>query len=511
MSHQEKELTVLLSKRRRWLSLIVLSASLFVLSIDMTILNVALPDLSLDLGATAEEQLWMIDIFSLILAGLLIPMSVLADRWGRKRMLLIGFGIFGGASFFVLFATNSLFVIGLRAVLGIGGAMIMPTTLSLIRSIFIDPKERAQALGVWAGVAGVGIALGPIIGGLLLEYFSWHAAFLVNVPLMIVATIAGWILLPEVRLPNPPRWDMLASLLSITGMVLLIWGVKSFAKEGISNPFIWMAMIVAVFLLSWFVLRCLRSPEPFLDVRLFKRKPFTAGVIAALLTMFAMAAVLYLVAQWLQLVKGLSPLESGIRLLPLALGAIIATTIAPPLASRIGARIVLSGGLFIAGVGFSVLYISPELNYTAVMVTLILLGAGTGSLAIATTTIMASTPVEKAGNASAIEESAYDFGNVLGIAVLGSLATNIYRKELNVAELIYQGLPRSVADSVEESLASSLTVAIEIGSSELVALSLDAFTTSLIRTGLAGSVVMIAAAVLVFFLIPNDFDITTES
>lgn len=510
MNEHQQDLTVSLSKNRRWLALLVLSASLFVLSIDMTILNVALPELSMDLQATTEEQLWMIDIFSLILTGLLIPMSVLSDRWGRKRTLLIGFGIFGGASLLILFATTPLFVIAIRAILGIGGAMIMPTTLSLIRSIFIDPKERAQALGVWAGVAGVGIALGPIIGGLLLEYFSWHAAFLLNVPLMIIAICAGLILLPEVRDLNPARWDMIATIFSIVGMTSLIWGVKRLAKVGMNDLSTWIAITLAMVLLTSFVVRCLRSTEPFLDIRLFKRKPFTAGVIAALLTMFAMAAVLYLVAQWLQLVKGMTPLESGIRLLPLAGGAIVSTTIAPHLASRLGARIVLSGGLFIAGIGFGVLYVSPELTYTAVCIALILLGAGTGSLAVATTMIMSSTPVRKAANAAAIEESAYDFGNVLGIAILGSVASNIYQRELNTTKFVSDGLPGSFIETIEESLASALFVAEEIGSSELMTLSLNAFTTSLVRTGLAGAFVMVFAAILVFFLVPKDFDITSS-
>ena len=216
----EDRAVVSVSARRRWASLGVLSASLLVVTMDLTILYVALPDLAADIRPTANQQLWIVDIYSLVLAGLLIPMSALADRWGRKLMLLAGFVVFGAASALILAADSPEQVIATRALLGVGGAMIMPTTLSLMRSVFTDADERATALGVWAAVSAMGAAVGPIVGGALLEHFSWHAAFLVNVPLMASAVVAGAVILPESRDPHPGRWDFVATVLSIVGMVL---------------------------------------------------------------------------------------------------------------------------------------------------------------------------------------------------------------------------------------------------------------------------------------------------
>jgi DHA2 family multidrug resistance protein-like MFS transporter len=291
-----------MSPRRRWAALTVLSASLLVIVMDLTILNVALPELTADLRPSATEQLWIVDVYSLLLAGLLITMSAVADRWGRKRLLLLGFVVFGGASLLVLFASTPL------TVLGVGGAMIMPTTLSLIRSIFEDPAERARALGVWAATSGVGVAVGPIVGGLLLEHFSWQAAFLVNVPLMGVALGFGLWLLPEARDPEPGNWDLLGTAGSIAGMVALVWTIKHFAKEGFDDLAAWAGLAVAIGLLTWFVRRCLTREDPLLDVRLLQGAPLAAGAVAALASMFAMAAMLLLIAQWLQTVEGHSPL-----------------------------------------------------------------------------------------------------------------------------------------------------------------------------------------------------------
>ncbi|HLU96891.1 MAG TPA: MFS transporter, partial [Thermobifida alba] len=496
MSIPDTPLTVpALSARRRWACLAVLSASLLVVTMDMTILNVALPDLAAHLRPTADQQLWIIDVYSLVLAGLLVPMSALADRWGRKRLLLTGFAVFGGASLLVLAADSPAAVIAVRALLGAGGAMIMPTTLSMIRSVFTDPRERATALGVWAAVSSLGMAVGPIVGGLLLENFSWPAAFLVNVPLMVAGLVAGLVLLPEVRDPSPGRWDAVATVLSMAGMVALVWAIKHFAKEGATDPAAWAALLAALALLGWFTVRCLRRPDPLLDVRLFTRAPFTAGVVAALTSMFAMAAVLLLVVQWLQLVEGLSPLRSGIFLLPMAAAAALASVLAPALAVRIGASVVLAGGLAAAGVGFLALYAAPgPLSYPVVLVTLVLLGAGAGSLAIGSAIIMSGTPQAKAGNAAAIEETAYDLGGALGVAVLGSVASVVYRIHLDTAALTGPALDSGQVRAAEESLGAALEIASRTGAAELAARARDAFTDSLTQTGLVGGLVMLAAA-----------------
>ncbi|MFD4469876.1 MFS transporter [Rhodococcus sp. NPDC058505] len=504
---------------RRWAALAVLSLSLLAVVMDMTVLNVALPDLAADVQPSATQQLWIVDAYSLVLAGLLVSASALADRWGRKRLLLAGFAVFAVASMLVLVADSPEAVIAVRALLGLGGAMIMPTTLSMVRVVFRNPAERATALGIWASVTALGAAIGPIVGGLLLEHFSWHAAFLVNVPLMVVGLAFGAWLLPESRVPTAGRWDLLASLLSITGMVALVWAIKNMAKHypdhGIANPTAWAVFAAGAGLLTWFTMRCLRRPDPLLDVRLFTRRSFTAGTVAALAAMFAMAALLLLGAQWLQLVQGRSPLSAGVHLLPLAAGGAVTSITAPALATRIGARAVLAGGLAVSGIGFLLLYLAPApLGYGWVAAALAVLGAGAGSLAIASALIMSGSPPEKAGSAAAIEETAYDLGNVLGVAILGSVAALVYRDGLHL-DAVTAGLPPSDELSAavrvsEESLGGAMEVASRADLPELAVHAQDAFTESFTTIGLLGGVALLGVAALVAALTPRDVDITVQ-
>ncbi|MFI6496093.1 MFS transporter [Nonomuraea typhae] len=484
--------------KRRWAGLAVLSASLLLVVMDMTILNVALPAISGELRPDAIQLLWMIDAYSLVLAGLLVTVSALGDRWGRKKLLLTGFSLFGLASVLVLWADSPGDVIAVRALLGVGGAMIMPSTLSMIRILFADPRERATALGIWSAMAAVGGALGPILGGFLVEHFSWHAAFLVNVPVMAVAILAGLWLLPESRNPNPGRWDALGTVLSIVGMVGVVYAIKHFAKDGLTDPTALVTMAVGAAALTWFVVRSLRRPDPLLEVRLFRSGPFTSGVLAALTTSIAMAAMMLLIAQWMQLVMGYTPLETGLRLLPTALGALVLSPLAPALAARIGARTVLAGGLVVAGLGFLVLFAAP-LVYGWVALALLLIGAGMGSLAIASAVIMSGAPIEKAGSAAAIEETSYEVGGVLGVAVLGSVAAAIYRTALP-----YHGAD---AEAARESIGGALDVAAKLGLPDLAEQAKTAFSDSLAVTGAAGAALMLLAALVTWKLTPRTLDI----
>lgn len=500
-----------MSAGRRWGALAVLAASLLVVVMDMTILNVALPDIAAALSPTVAQQLWIVDIYSLVLAGLLVTMSTLGDRWGRKRMLLLGFAIFGGASLLIVLAESASVVIAVRALLGVGGAMIMPATLSMIRSLFTDPAERAKALGVWAAVASLGAAVGPIIGGLLLEHFSWHAAFLVNVPLMGAAVVVSLFLLPEARNPHPGRWDASATVLSIVGMISLVWSIKRIAKEGPTDALALLTLVVGLLLLVWFVLRCLNSDAPLLRVRLFTVPSFTAGTLAALFTMLAMGSALLLAAQWFQLVQGLSPLRAGIGLLPMAVAAAMVSPLAPVLAQRIGARTVLVGGLALSGLGFAALAVAPQpLSYAPVAICLTLLGAGMGALAIASAIIMSGTPAEHAGSAAAIEETSYELGAVLGVAVLGSAAAALYRTELPASDLAAAGLGSKEVGAAQESLGGALSVLTDLGPAGTAAIdqAKEAFTHGLTLVGGIGAAIMLVAVVVVFALTPKDLDVT---
>ena len=484
----------------RWAGLAVLSASLLLVVMDMTVLNVALPAISADLRPDSVQLLWMVDIYALVLSGLLVTVSALGDRWGRKKMLLTGFAIFGLASTAVLWADSSSEVIAVRALLGIGGAMIMPSTLSMIRTLFTNAKERATALGVWSAMAALGGALGPILGGFLLEHFAWQSAFLVNVPVMLVALVAGIILLPESRNPNPGSWDAIATVLSIAGMASLVYAIKLFGKEGAAATAPWIFLAVAAVTLTWFVQRCLTRPDPLLEIRLFRSKPFTAGTLAALTTSIAMAAIMLLMAQWMQLVHGYSPLETGVRLLPTALGALVMSPLAPSLAMRLGTRPVLAGGLAVFGLGFGVMALAP-LTYPWIALALLLIGLGMGALAIASAVIMAGAPMEKAGSAAAIEETSYELGGVLGVAVLGSVAAAGYRAAVS---------PVTTSEVARESLSGALEVAAKAGPSgaHLAEQAKAAFTVSLEQASLTGFALMCAAALTVWLLVPRDLDIT---
>ncbi|MBF8188581.1 MFS transporter [Nonomuraea sp. K274] len=481
----------------------MLSASVLLVVMDMTVLNVALPAMSEDLRPDSIELLWMVDAYALVLSGLLVTVSALGDRWGRKRMLLTGFAVFGLASLAVLATDSPLEVIAVRALLGVGGAMIMPSTLSMIRNLFTDPAERARALGVWSAMAAVGAALGPILAGFLLGHFSWHAAFLVNVPVMATAIAAGVFLLPESRNPAPGRWDALATVLSMAGMVALVFAVKTFGKYGLTAPSALTAAVVAVVALGWFAARCLRRPDPLLELRLFRGGPFSAGVVTALTTSIAMAAVLLLLAQWMQLVQGYSPLETGVRLLPAALAALVASPLAPALAERVGARTVLAGGLAVTGLGFLPLFLAPApLGYWPVAGALMLIGIGNGSLAVASAVIMSGTPAAKSGSAAAIEETSYEVGGALGVAVLGSVAAAVYR-----AEVAYDG---PAAGVVRESLGGAIDVTRELGApgGAVADQARAAFTDSLVLTSAAGAALMLAGALAVWLLTPRTLDLS---
>lgn len=477
---------------RRWAGLAVLAASLMVVVMDMTILNVALPDLTADLGSGTLAQLWIVDVYSLVLAGLLIPAAALADRWGRRRALMVGFTAFAVASAAVLFVDSSAEVIALRALLGLGGAFIMPATLSLIRVLFPDARERAFALGVWASTAAVGGAVGPIVGGALLEAFSWHAAFLVNLPVMLLGLVAGRIFLPESRSARPGRLDAAGVALSVGGMVTAVYGVKELAK----HPGLPGLVLVAVgsLLLAAFVRRCLRQPDPMLDVRLFGLPVFRAGVIAALATSTALMALLFVGSQWMQVVEGWSPLQTGVAMLPMAIGGLIGPPLAPRVAEAVGARPVLVGGMVLLAAGLVTLGLVPRpLDYAGVGVALLLVGFGTAALGLASALIMGAAPADKAGSAAAVEEMSYEVGGVLGVAVLGSLVGVLYRA----------GLPAGAPDAAAESVSGALGTVVE-------ATALASYGEAFAMLGLVMGALTAAVAALVWWQLPADLQVSED-
>lgn len=499
-----------LTRGRRWAALVVLTASLFVITMDMTILNIALPEITAGLHPSSDQMLWMVDAYSLVLAGLLIPMAAVADRWGRRRMIVMGYAIFAIASLLVLVAESAGAVIAIRALLGVGGSMIMPTTLSLIRVIFADARERATALSIWAAVSGLGAVVGPLVGGLLLQHFSWHAAFLVNVPLMVAGVVAGVTLLPESRVAHAGPWDVVAAGLAFVGMVALVWSMKQFGKQAtITLPQAWTALAIAATALGWFVLRNLRSSNPLLELWLFRSRQFSAGTIAALGSTFSMVATLLLIAQWLQLVDGASPMEAGVRLMPMAVVGAFASLVAPPLSRRLGARATLAGGLAIAGLGMAHLGLTGEdVTLSHMLLTLSLVGVGMGALAVGSAMIMGAVTPDKAGSAGALEETSYEFGATMGVTLLGSISALVYRSDFT-GSAGYQELKQvnpALAVQSEELLGAAKSIADELKLPEAAEHAAQAFTHSLQVAGSIGGLTLLTVAVTVFLLTPKGID-----
>ena len=501
-----------LSKGRLWASLAVILFGQFVVSIDLTVLNIALPDLTQELRPSSDQLLWIVDVYSLVLAGLIVAASSLSDRYGRKKTLLGGFFIFAVGSALILIADSPEHVIAIRAFLGIGGAMIMPVTISMVRSIFTDPKERALAVALWSAISALGMAAGPLIGGFLLEHFSWHAAFLVNVPFMGAAILVGVFVLPEVKLRNPGRFDALASLVFLVGMVALLWGIKHVSAElEFDAPGI-AALVGGVVMLLLFGLRCLRSDAPLVDLSLFRSKVFSAGIIATVGSTFAMAVLLYLLSQWFQLVNGDGSLEAGMKLVPMAIASLVASTGASMLGMRFPARNVIAGGMVVAAAAMIMLvFFRDDLTLMPVMVSTTLVGLGTGALAIGASIVMSETPVEKASSAGSLQEISYDMGNVLGVAILGSVASIIYRNNLDTGVLRDAGFDRSTIDYCEQSLSVTAEIARQLGLEQVYDAGVEAFNDSVVLTCLVGGIIILVVAVIVWALIPRDVKITDEA
>lgn len=490
---------------RRWAVLAILAGSLLLIAMDTTILNVAFPSLVEDLQPGSVQQLWIIDAYALALSGLLVTAGALGDRWGRKKLLLIGFGIFAAASLGAAFATEAWHVIAARALLGVGGAAIMPSTLSILRVVFHDPKERALAYAIWAAVFGGGMAIGPVVGGLLVEQHGWESAFLLNIPVALAVIGFGAWLVPESRKPRAGRWDWWGVAQSIVGMLALAGGIKQLGKGGVTDPVAWTLLVVAAVALTVFVRRQLRIAHPLLQVRLFGNRSFSIAASAIFLSMIAMGAVLFLVTQWFQYAEGFSPLEAGVRLLPAPIALIVTSMIAPVLMHRFAIRHVLGVGLMMMAVSLALPWLvnhSGSISYLEIAVSLGLLGAGAGiATTVASVTLMAATPSRDVGGAAAIEETCYELGAAMGVAILGSLAAALYRTHLPDLG----GGP--VADSVRDSIGEAAHVATGIGGTEgatLLSQAASAFTEGMTPTFLIAAVLPFAAAVLAWTRIPKD-------
>ncbi|MEJ8640456.1 MFS transporter [Streptomyces sp. MS1.HAVA.3] len=492
---------------RRWIVLAILSGSLLLISMDTTILNVAFPSLVGDLQPGAVQQLWIIDVYALALSGLLVTAGALGDRWGRKRLLMVGFGIFSLASLIAVFSTEAWHVIAARALLGIGGAAIMPSTVSILRTVFTDAKERAFALAVWAAVFGGGMAFGPVVGGLLVQDHGWHSAFLLNLPVAAVIVAAGLRHLPESRSPRSAgRWDWWGVGQSIVGMLALAGGIKQLGKSGVADPLPWALLLVAVLALTVFVRRQLRLDNPLLQVRLFAKPAFSVAATAIFLPMVGMGAILFLVTQWFQYGEGYTPLQAGVRLLPAPLALIAASMVAPSLMQRFAIRHVLGAGLVVLAAGMALPWTFQQftdLGYPAFAAALTVMGAGAGiATTVASVTLVSAAPAAEVSSAAAIEETCYELGSAMGVAVLGSTAAALYRGDLPALDLDGP-TAAAVRDSVGEAAHTAERLGGAVGQALLDTAS-HAFTLAITPAFLMAGGLAVAAAATTWALIPRD-------
>ncbi|MFJ8466042.1 MFS transporter [Streptomyces swartbergensis] len=480
----------------RWLALGVLVLAVLLVAVDATVLGLATPYISEDLKPSGTQLLWIGDVYSFVIAGLLVSMGSLGDRIGRKRILLIGATAFGAISVFNAYATTPEMLIVARALLGVAGATLMPATLALIRNLFHDPRERSLAVGIWGATASAGTAVGPIAGGFLLEHFWWGSVFLINLPVMAVLVLVGIKLLPESRTANPGPWDLLSVVLSLAGMVGVVYAIKEAATHGFAWSTLGAGLLGAAALYG-FVRRQLTLPAPLLDMRLFRNRGFSGAVLADLLTILGLSGLVFFLSQYLQLVQGRRPFEAGLAELPAAIGAVVAGLAAGRAARRFSVRAVVSAGLAAIGLALAALtVIDQSTGYPLLGAALLVVGVGAGfSFTVTADVILSSVPKEQAGSASAVSETAYELGAALGIAVLGSIVTGVYRD--------FNG-PAGTPAAAHESLGGAVEAAAGMPA-HTSAVMLDAARTSFVD-GLAlaagvGATVLLAAAVAAWFLL----------
>ncbi|WP_442907006.1 MFS transporter [Kitasatospora sp. NBC_01250] len=415
--------------RRRWSGLAVLVLGVLLVVVDATVLVLAIPSITETLAPSSTALLWIGDSYSFVLAGLLVSMGALSDRIGRKRLLLIGTAAFGAASLLAAYAPGPGWLIAARALLGVAGATIMPSTLSLIRALFPEARERARAIGIWGAAATAGAAAGPLVGGVLLEHFWWGSVFLLNLPVVALLLVLGGWLLPESKDPRPGRLDLLSVLCSMTGLIALVYAITEAAAHGVARWQVPVAAVLGVLGLWLFVRRQLRLADPLLDVRLFADRRFTAAVLGALIAVFGLAGVVFFMSQYLQLVRGLSPLTAGLAELPAFAGAAAASILTTRLTRSAGPRAALVGGMALLGLALGALgLLRQDTSFLLLAVIFLAVGAAEGLVyTLSADLVLSAAPPARSGAASAVSETAYELGTALGIALFGSVLTAVYR------------------------------------------------------------------------------------
>lgn len=494
--------------RRRWLILAILAVSVFLVVVDNTIVNVALPTLSRDLGASTTELQWIVDAYSLVFAGLLLAAGGLGDRLGRKGTMQVGLVLFALTSLLGAFSTNSAQLIASRAAMGIGAALIFPATLAILTNVFTDPTERAKAIGVWSAVSGAAVAFGPITGGFLLSRFWWGSVFLVNVPIVAIALIGGWFLVPTSRDPDVGRFDIIGMLTSIGAVGLLVFTVIEGPRWGWTSATTFAGFASAIVFLAVFIWWELRTARPLIDVRVFRIARFSAAAGAIAVVFFALFGFIFMVTQYFQFVRGYSTLSAGLHTLPFAIFSGITAPIGARLALRFGPRRVVSSGLMLMAIGLALAstFSADTAYFGPVVISMALMAVGLSLVtAPATEAVMSSLPREKAGAGAAVNDTTREIGGTLGVAVVGSVFASVYTPK--IASFLSQfPIPQEGLNAARDSMGGAMVV-IERAPAELQELiraaASQAFMDGMSLGCLVAGGVALAGSIAAFIALPD--------
>ncbi|MER6947353.1 MFS transporter [Nonomuraea sp. NPDC000554] len=484
---------------RQWVGLAILMLPVLLISVTVTVLFFALPSLTAELEPSGTQQLWIVDIYAFLLAGLLIPMGNLGDRIGRRRLLLLGAVAFGITSALAAYAPNAELLIVARGLQGAAAATLMPPTLALIRVMFTDARQLQMAIAIWAAVFTLGSVAGPIVGGWLLESFWWGAVFLISVPIMVLLLVLGP-LLPEYRDPNPGKFDLLSAVLVLLTALPMVYAVKMAAEQNFSAT-MWISAVVGLVFLALFLRRQRKLPDPMLDLALFRRQAFTVSLITATLAVFALVGTFYFITQYLMSVLEMRPIVAGLMTVPTAVSSAAGSVLGAALTRWFRPGHIMGSGMVFGAVGFLLIsQLSTDVNLPLLFSGLFLLGWGIGSVqALASTMVVATAPPEKAGSASGLFESSTEFGQALGAAILGSIGVAVYRSTL--AADLPNDVPPEAAVVAHETLGGALSVAGELPQAmgtALAAVAREAYVDGMQIAALAGAVIMLIMGILAF-------------
>lgn len=496
--------------KTRWTALVFISVSLMVISLDNTILNVALPSLSRDFHATTSELQWFVDIYTLIFAALLLTTGTISDRVGRKRTLQLGLILFGIGSAAAALSTSSVMLIAVRAFLGFAGALIMPSTLSIVNVVF-PAKERPQAIAIWAMIFGVGFAAGPVIGGGLLRVASWHLLFLINVPIAVIAILGGQRTIVENRDETAGKIDLPGVLLSSTGLLSLIYAIIEAGSKGWNEPSVLLAFGAAFILLALFIRAEFLSPEPMLPLYLFKNLSFSGASFASALLSFGMAGGMFFLSQYMQTILGYDTFQSGLGMLPMAFGTFVIAPLSAPLSGRIGVKFAVALGIGLSALGMlfmSQMYRADSQYVTLAIGQLILTTGLSISIAPSTNSIMSAIPKAKSGIGSAMNDTTRELGAAVGVAVLGTVMNSTYIHSVQVLKTLAPDLSAQVSEAVSSGVQTAHMVAAGSDLSPaaralIISTTNRAFVGGMSNAMLVGAAVMALSALFVLLVLPS--------